>query len=51
MTKILFNNEEIDIVDTLEEGEEEFDLVNPNLDKKMVLKKEDVNSEQRPSDK
>lgn len=51
MTKILFNNEEIEIVDTLEEGEEEFDLINPDLNKKLVLKKEDVNNEQGPSDR
>ena len=51
MTKILFNNEEIEVVDSLEDGEEEFDLVNPDLNKKLILKKENVNNEQRPSDK
>ena len=51
MTKILFNNEEIEVVDSLEDGEEEFDLVNPDLNKKLILKKENVNNEERPSDK
>lgn len=51
MTKILFNNEEIEVVDSLEDGEEEFDLVNPDSNKKLVLKKDDVNNEQRSSDR
>ena len=45
MTKIVFNNEEIDVVEKLDSEEEEFDLFDPDNSKKLILKKEDVNNE------
>lgn len=41
MTKVIFNEEKIDLIDELEPGEENFDLNTPeeiNLDKTLILK-------------
>lgn len=51
MTKVIFNNEEIDLIDNLDPGEEEFDLNTPeeiDLDKTLVLKIDGENNDKRP---
>lgn len=51
MTKVIFNNEEIDLIDELDPGEEEFDLIKPDeidLEKTLVLKLNGDNNDERP---
>ena len=50
MTKVIFNDEEIDLIEELDPGEEEFDLIKPDeidLDKTLILKLNGDNSDER----